>query len=121
MLTAALGLVLVGVLVYVVGIDETKSAAARAGSGTKRAGSGVKRAATSTAAAGVAGAGVGLQFGDQLVNAILAEPGFALTAVTGIFGALGTGGYLGDLTGVQFLLIGLVVFLLGWAVFGGDD
>ena len=121
MLTAALGLVAVGVLVYVVGVEETQEAAARAGSGARRAGSGLKRGATSSAAAGAAGAGLGLQFGSDLLNLILAEPGFSLAAVTGVFGALGTGGFLGNISGVQFLLIGVVVFLGAWAVFGGDD
>ena len=121
MLTAALGLVALGVLVYVVGVEQTQEAAARAGSGAKRAGSGLKRGATSSVAAGAAGAGLGLQFGNDLLNLVLAEPGFSLAALTGIFGALGTGGFLGNITGVQFLLIGVVVFFAGWAFFGGDD
>ncbi|OYR65882.1 hypothetical protein [Halorubrum ezzemoulense] len=112
--TLALGVLAVGTLVYAVGVDESREAAARAGSG-------VKRGATSGVAAGAAGAGLGLQFGDQLFNAILAEPGFALAAVTGFFGALGTGGFLGEITAVQFLLIGVVVFIGAFAVFGGDD
>ncbi|OYR68756.1 hypothetical protein DJ79_05095 [Halorubrum ezzemoulense] len=112
--TLALGVLAVGALVYAVGVDESREAAARAGSG-------VKRGATSGVAAGAAGAGLGLQFGDQLLNAILAEPGFALAAVTGFLGALGTGGFLGDITAVQFLLIGVVVFIGAFAVFRGDD
>jgi hypothetical protein len=113
-LTAVLGLAAVAVLVFAVGLEETREAASRAGSS-------VKRSATSSVAAGAAGAGLGLQFGDQLLTAILSEPGFALAAVAGIFGSLGTGGFLGELTGVQFLLIGLVAFAGTWALFGGND
>lgn len=119
--TLALGVVAIGALVYAVGVEESREAAARAGYGAKRAGSGAKRAASSGVAAGALGAGLGLQFGNDLFNAILAEPGFALAAVTGALGALGTGGFLGDITAVQFGLIGVVVFLGVWAVFGGDD
>ena len=114
MLTAVLGLAAVAVLVFAVGVEETREAASRAGSG-------VRRGATSSVAAGAAGAGLGLQFGDQLLTAILSEPGFALAAVAGIFGSLGTGGFLGELTGIQFLLIGLVAFAGTWALFGGND
>lgn len=112
--TLGLGLLAVGALVYAVGVDESREAAARAGSG-------VKRGAMSSVAAGAAGAGLGLQFGDQLLSAILSDPGFALAAVTGFFGALGTGGFLGEITAVQFLLIGVVVFIGAFALFGGDD
>jgi len=112
--TLALGVVALGALVYFVGVDESREAAARAGSG-------VKRGATSGVAAGAAGAGLGLQFGDQIVNAVLSDPGFALAAVAGFFGSLGTGGFLGDITAVQFLLIGVVAFIAVYAVFGGDD
>jgi len=112
--TLALGVIAFGALVYAVGVEESREAAARAGLG-------VKRGATSGVAAGAGGAALGLQFGDQLVSAILAEPGFALAAVAGFFGSLGTGGFLGDLTAVQFLLIGVVAFIAVYAVFGGDD
>lgn len=111
--TLALGVVAIGAIVYAAGVERTQAAA-------KKAGAGAKRASQSTAAAGLTGAGLGLQFGDQLINAILAEPGFALAAVTGVFGGLGTGGHL-DISGVQFVLIGLIVFVVGYAVLGGDD
>jgi hypothetical protein len=114
MLTAALGVVAVGLLVYSVGVEESREAAARAGGG-------LKRGATSGVAVGAGGAALGLQFGDQIVSAILADPGFALAAVAGFFGALGTGGFLGDLTAVQFGLIGITAFIAVYAVFGGDD
>lgn len=112
--TLALGLVAIGALVYFVGLDSTASAASRTGSK-------VRSGANRGVALGAGGALVGLQFGDQLVNAIFAEPGFALTAVAGIMGALGIEGALGDISGLQFLLIGFVAFLTIYAMFGGDD
>lgn len=112
--TLALGAVAVVAIVSAVGIEQTQAAAASAGSG-------LRRATSSGVAAGATGAGAGLMFGDQLVSAILAEPGFALAGVTGLFGALGTGGLLGDISGLQFLLIGLTAFIVVWSVFGGGD
>lgn len=112
--TLGLALLAVGAVVYFVGIDSTRMAAAKTGKT-------IKENANRTVGAGVGGALVGLQFGDQLVNAILAEPGFALTALAGFMGALGIGGFLGDISAVQFLLIGIVVFVTGYAVFGGDN
>ncbi len=120
MLTAGLGLLAVGALIYAIGVDETRSAAARTASGARRAGSGVASGVSTGALAGVAGIGAGLQFGNDLITAILMEPGFSLAAVTGIFGALGTGGFLGDLTGAEFVLIGFVIFVGVWAALGGD-
>jgi len=114
MTTAVLGLVAVAALVFVIGVDSTRTAATKAG-GTVR--SKVNR----SVALGAGGALAGLQFGDQLVNAIFAEPGFALTAVAGIMGALGIEGVLGDISGLQFLLIGFVAFLVIYAMFGGGD
>lgn len=113
-ITIGLVLLAAGAVVYFVGIDETSAAASKAGKT-------IKENANRTVGAGVGGALVGLQFGDQLVSAILAEPGFALTAVAGLFGGLGIGGFLGDITAVQFLLIGFVAFVTIYAVFGGDD
>ena len=113
--TIGLAVVAIGAIVYVAGVERAQGAAAKAGAGAKRA-------SQSTAAAGVAGAGLGLQFGDQLINAILTDPGFTLAAVAGVFGGLGTGGYLGEISGVQFVLIGLIAFLVIYGVFrGGDD
>lgn len=120
MLTAAIGILAVGAVVYAVGVDKTKMAATRAGSGARRAGSGVAGSVSKGALAGVAGLGAGLQFGNDLFAAILADPGFSLAAVTGFLGALGTGGYLGDITGIQFLLIGVIVFVGVWTVTRGD-
>lgn len=114
MLTAVLGVLAIGALVYAIGLEESREAATRAGSAASRG-------ARSTAAAGVGGTVLGIQFGNDLVNAILAEPGFALAAVTGVFGSLGTGGYLGDLSGLQFLLIGVTVFFVLLIVFGGEN
>jgi len=112
--TLGLGLIALAAIVYVVGVDSTKAAATKAG-GTVR--SNVNR----SVAVGAGGALAGLQFGDQLVNAILAEPGFALTAVAGIAGALSIEGFLGDISGLQFLLIGLIAFVTAYAVVGGGD
>ncbi|WP_281195837.1 hypothetical protein [Halorubrum sp. F4] len=121
MLTVALGIVAVGALVYAVGVEESREAAARAGSAASTAGSAASRGARSGAVAGAAGLGIGIQFGNDLVTAILAEPGWFVAAIAGLAGSLGTGGYLGSLTGAQFLLIGVTVFVIGYAVFGGDD
>ena len=112
--TLGLGLIALGAIVYFVGVDSTKTAATKAG-GT------VRNNVNRSVALGAGGAIAGLQFGDQLVNAILAEPGFALTAVAGIMGALGIGGFLGDISALQFLLIGIIGFVTIYAVFGGDD
>lgn len=112
--TLILGVLAIGAIVYVAGIERTQAAATKAGSGVKRAG-------RSSAVAGAAGAGLGLQFGDQLFSAIVTEPGFALAAVTGIFGTLGTGGYLGDITAIQFALAGVIAILVVYGIFGGDD
>lgn len=120
MLTAVIGLAAVGAVIYAIGLEETTSAATRAGSGAKRAGSGLKNTVSTGAMAGVGGLAAGLQFGNDLFTAILADPGFSLAAVTGILGGLGTGGYLGNLTGLQFVLIGLIAFVGVWAVTRGD-
>ena len=120
-LTLALGVLAVGAIVYALGVERTRDAASTAGSAASTAGGAASRAARSSATAGLAGLGIGLQFGNDLLTAILAEPGFALAAVAGGFGALGTGGFLGDLSGVQFLLIGLAAFAIGLAVFGGGE
>jgi hypothetical protein len=112
--TVVLGLVAVGALIYAVGINRSREAAARAGSGARSA-------ATSGVAVGGAGAAVGLQYGNDLITAVLSEPGFALTAVAGVMGALGIEGALGGITGTQFLLIGFAAFVLVWVVFGGGD
>ena len=112
--TLLLGALALVAIVYVVGIGRTQAAASRAGSG-------LRRATSSGVAAGATGAGAGLMFGDQLVTAILTEPGFSLAAVAGIFGALGTGGFLGDVSALQFLLIGLTAFVVVWSVFGGES
>ncbi len=114
MTTLALGLVAIGAVVYFVGLDSTATAAAKTGKG-------VRRRVNRGLLAGVAGAGLGLQFGNDLFQAIVAEPGFALTAVAGIMGALGIEGFLGDIGGLQFLLIGFVAFLVIYGLFGGDD
>ena len=112
--TGVLGLVAIAALVYFVGIDSTRMAAAKTGKT-------IRENANRSLAAGAGGAALGLQFGNDLFQAILAEPGFALTAVAGIMGALGIEGFLGDISGIQFALIGFVAFLTVYALFGGDD
>lgn len=121
MLTAALGVLAVGAVVYAVGVERSRDAASRSGSAATTAGGAASRAAQSSVAAGAAGLGIGLQFGNDLISAILADPGWAVAGLAGLAGSLGTGGYLGDLSGAQFLLAGLVIFAAGYAVFGGDD
>jgi len=96
-------LALVGV-VMVVGTSRTASAAGTAGSGARRV-------VTSSWTAGLAGVGAGLEIGYQLLQAISMEPFAATTAIAGIMGALGIEGFLGDITGIQFLLIGFSIFL----------
>lgn len=112
--TLALGVVAIGALVYFVGVDSTRMAAAKTGKT-------IRSNANRSLAAGAAGAGLGIQFGNDLFQAILAEPGFALTAVAGVMGALGIEGFLGDISGLQFALIGFVAFLTIYALFGGDS
>ena len=111
--TLALGLVAVGALVAFIGVDSTRMAAAKTGKT-------IKSNANRSVAIGAGGALAGLQFGDQLVSAIFSDPGFALTAGAGVMGALGIEGVLGDISGLQFLLIGFVAFVTVYALFGGD-
>ena len=102
--TALLGIVAVGGIIAVVGLSETASAAGTAASTTRRV-------ATSTITQLLAGIGIGLELGNQLLMAISAEPFALTTAIAGIMGALGIEGVLGDISGLQFLLIGFSVFL----------
>lgn len=101
--TLLLAVIALGAVVLVLGTERTAAAAGTAASGTKQV-------ATSSWTAGVAGLGIGLELGYQIVQAVAMEPFAFTTALAGLFGALGIEGYLGDLTGVQFLLIGLAVF-----------
>ena len=112
--TLGLAIVALGAIVYFVGVDSTRMAAAKTGKT-------IKSNANRSVALGAGGAIAGLQFGDALVNAILANTGFSLAAVAGVMGALGIEGFLGDISGLQFLLIGLIAFVTLYAVFGGDD
>jgi len=112
--TLALGILAIGAVVFFVGVDSTRMAAAKTGKT-------IKSNANRSVALGAGGAIAGLQFGDALVNAILANTGFSLAAVAGVMGALGIEGFLGDITGFQFLLIGFVAFATIFAVFGGGD
>lgn len=113
-ITAVLALGVVAIVVYAVGVERSRDAAASA-AGT------ASRAARSGTAAGIAGLGVGLQFGNDLLMAIMAEPFALTTALAGIMGALGIEGVLGDIGGVQFILIGFGVFLVTYVVAGIGD
>ncbi|EMA01818.1 hypothetical protein C437_15401 [Haloarcula vallismortis ATCC 29715] len=104
MATALLAAVAVVGVVVALGTDRTASAAGTAASGTKRV-------ATSSWTAGLAGAGIGLEMGNQLVMAISAEPFAFTTMLAGVAGALGIEGLLGNISGIQFLLIGISIFL----------
>jgi hypothetical protein len=114
-ITAILAIGVVGLVVYAAGVERSRDAAASA-AGT------ATRAARSGTAAGLAGLGVGLQFGNDLLMAIMAEPFALTTALAGIMGALGIEGFLGDIGGLQFILIGFGVFLATYVVAGiGED
>lgn len=104
-LTGVLALGVVGLVVYAVGVEETTTAVSGAAS---RARSSASRGA----AAGALGLGVGLQFGNDLVMAIMQNPFGVTTALAGVMGALGIEGVLAPLTGPQFLLIGFSVFAI---------
>lgn len=110
-ITAVIALGVVGLVIYAVGVERSRSAAATAAGGARRA-------ATSGIGAGLAGVGLGLQFGNDLLMAIMAEPFALTTALAGVMGALGIEGFLGDISGLQFLLIGFAVFLVTYVVAG---
>lgn len=107
--TLLLAVIATGIVVWALGVERTKDA-------TKRAGSGAKRAASSTAGLAMFGAGAGMQLGVELVNAGMAEPFAVTTILAGIAGTLGIAGYLPDLSAAQFLLIGIGIFALVLAV-----
>lgn len=107
-ITVLLAVIAIGGLVYAVGVEESKSAATTAGRGARRA-------ASSGWTAGIAGVGIGIEVGYQIIQAIAADPFAATTAVAGLFGALGIEGLLGDISGIQFLLIGVTVFVAAYA------
>ncbi|RLM53765.1 hypothetical protein DVK02_12890 [Halobellus sp. Atlit-31R] len=100
MLTIALAAGVLGIVIYAIGFDTTRTAASTAGGGAKRV-------ATSSAAAGAAGVGLGLQFGNELFQLLIMDPFAGTTVLAGVAGALGIGGYLGGITMAQFLLIGV--------------
>lgn len=108
--TGALLLVALGAAVYGAGIERSRNAAATA------AGAG-RRAASSGVAAGAAGLGIGLQFGNELVMAVMSDPFAATTALAGVMGALGIEGIL-DVTGVQYLAIGFTAFVAVYILAG---
>jgi len=107
--TILLSVIAVGAVIYTVGTERTAEAAGTAAGATKRV-------ATSGITLGAAGAIGGIEIGNQLLQAIAAEPFAFTTAVAGIMGALGIEGFLAPLTGPQFLLIGFLTFLLVYMV-----
>lgn len=110
--TAVLLAVAAAAVIYAIGLEETKQAATTVGGKTKRA-------ATSTAGAGLMGAGIGMQLGAEIIQAGMAEPFAVTTIIAGVAGALGIGGVL-EISGLQFLLIG-ITFFVAVVVFGGDN
>lgn len=101
--TLALGLGLVGLVVYAVGLDRTTTAAGGAASK-------VKQGAQSGFGLAAAGATSGLIAGDALVQFIASDPATLIAAITGAIGTLGIGGVL-ELSALQYAMIagGLLV------------
>lgn len=100
--TLLLGLLALVVSVGVIGVGRTKEVTA---SGAVAA----KSAIDTSAAWVLAGAGFGLQFGAEVIGAIGAEPYGFVAALAGIGGFLGIEGLL-ELSGLQFLLIAVILF-----------
>lgn len=113
MMTALLALVALAAVVFAIGVDRTRYAVTSAGSKTKRA-------ATSTTGAAIGGVGIGAQVGFEIIQAGITEPFAVATILAGVTGYLGIEGMLGGITGLQYLLIGVTVFV-AVAVLGGDE
>lgn len=105
-ITIALGLIVVALIVYAVGIDRTKAVTTSAASKTKRA-------ATSGYGLAAGGAVTGLAAGDALFQFVASDPA---TLIAGLSGALGTLGMAGtiSLSPLQYALI-VVGLLIGYA------
>lgn len=110
-ITIGLVLLLVGLVVYVVGVDRTRDAASRTASGTKRV-------ATSSVTMIGAGAAGGLAAGDAIAQFLMQDPGTIIAGVTGILGYLGLSGEL-QMTPLQYALI-VVVLIIGFAAWRTD-
>jgi len=108
-LTLALGIALVGVVVYALGVDRTKEA-------TSRAGGGLKRAAKSSYGLAAAGATSGLVAGDALMQFVASDPATLAAGLLGGIGTLSLGGVL-DLSATQYALIAVFVLVGYYALF----
>ena len=78
--TLGLGLAVIGLVVYAIGIQETAAGVSTAGGKVK---SGVDRGKMEVAG----GLGAGLVFGDQLIQLAMSEPFGVLAALAGVAGA----------------------------------
>jgi len=108
-LTLGLGIALVGVVVYALGVDRTKKA-------TQRAGSGLKRAAKSTFGLAAAGATGGLMAGDMLLSFVASDPATLIAGLLGGIGTLSLGGVL-NLSAMQYGLIAVFSIVGYYALF----
>jgi len=108
-LTLGLGIALVGVVVYALGVDRTKEAASRTGGS-------LKRAAKSSYGLAVAGATSGLMVGDALLQFVASDPATLIAGLLGGIGTLSLGGVL-NLSATQYGLIAVFVLVGYYALF----
>ena len=108
-LTLGLGIGLVGVVVYALGVDRTKEA-------TSRAGGSLKRAAKSSYGLAAAGATSGLMAGDMLLQFVASDPATLIAGLLGGIGTLSLGGVL-DLSATQYALIAIGCLVGYYAIF----
>jgi len=108
--TLALGIALVGVVIYALGLERVTTA-------TRAGASKGKRAAKSTFGLAAAGATGGLVAGDALLQFVLSDPATLVAGLTGAIGALSIGGVL-DLTAFQYALIAVGLLVGYYAIFG---
>jgi len=120
-MTAVIGFAALAAVIYAVGVDRTRNAAATGAGAAKTGGQYAKKAATSTTGLAVGGLGAGLQIGAEVVRAGMMEPFAVTTILAGVAGALGIEGMLGGITGLQYLLIGVALFAAVLIVGGDDD
>jgi len=108
-LTLGLGIALVAVVVYAIGVDRTRDATARAGSG-------LKRAAKSTFGLAAGGAMAGLTAGDALLQFVISDPATLIAGLLGSVGTLSLGGVL-NLSATQYGLIAVFSIVGYYALF----
>lgn len=104
-LTLVLGIAVVAVTVYALGIERTTAA-------TRRTAAGTKRVATSGFGIAAGGTMAGLAAGDALMSFIAADPATLIAGIGGILGTLGLSGAV-DITPLQFALI-IIGLLVGY-------